>query len=77
MIAVGEEDVGEVNFPARDVDRLESVDGGLVEAIDVVVVGCADDGGKGRLGFREEIFCVLGGGRCADAEEMGAQGLPQ
>ena len=75
VIVVGEEDIGEVNLAAWDVNRLEDVDEGLIEAINVVVVGSADDGGEGRLEFREEIFCVLGGGHCADDEEAGVQGL--
>ena len=74
MIAVGEEDAGEVDFAAWDVDQLEGVDKGLVEALDIVVVGRDEDGGEGCLGFREGIFCVLGGGHCAD-DEAGAQGL--
>ena len=46
VIVVGEEDVGEVDLAARDVDRLESIDKGFVEPLDVVVVGRANDGGK-------------------------------
>ena len=75
MIVVGEEDVGEANLAAQDVNKLESVDEGLVELLDVVVVGRADDRGEGRLSFCEEIFSVLGGGHCADDKETRAQGL--
>ena len=53
---------------------MEGVDKGLVETIDVVVVGRADYGGEGHLGLREENFRILGGGNGADDEE-GAQGL--
>ena len=53
---------------------MEGVDEGLIEALDVVVVGRARDGGGGRLGLREEIFHILGGGHGADDEE-GGKGL--
>ena len=36
---------------------MECVDKRLIEALDVVVWR-ADNGGEGRLGLREEIFCV-------------------
>ena len=74
VVVFREEDIGEVDLAAWDVDRLEGVDKGLLEALDVVIVGRADDGGKGRLGLREEIFLILGGVHGADYEE-GAQGL--
>ena len=45
VILVREEDVGEVDLAARDVDRLTSVDEGFVEPLGFVVVGRADDGG--------------------------------
>ena len=47
---------------------MQCVDERLVEALDVVVVRRADDGGEGRLGLREEIFRVLGGSRGSDRE---------
>ena len=75
VIVVGEEDFGEANLSAKDVNQLESVDKGFVDPLDVVVVGRANDGGKGRLCFREEIFYFLGGGHCVDYEETGEQGL--
>ena len=74
VVVVGEEDIVEVNLSAWGVNRLEGVDKGLVEALDIVVVGRDEDGGEGLLGFREGIFCVLGGSHCAD-DEAGAQGL--
>ena len=74
MVVVGEEDIVEVNLSAWGVNRLEGVDKGLVEALDVVVIGRANDGGKGCLGIREEIFRIFRGGHGADNEE-GAQGL--
>ena len=61
VVVVVEEDIGEVELAAWDVDRLEGVDKGFAEALDLVVVGRTDDGGEGRLGLREEIFCALGG----------------
>ena len=72
VIIVREEYVGEVNLAAWDVDQLKSVDEGLVEAIDVVVIGRANNWGEGSLGLRKEIFCVLGGGHCTDDKETGA-----
>ena len=68
VVVVGEENVGEIHRAAWDVDQLECVDEGLVEAFDVVVVGRANNGGKGRLGLREELFCVLGCGHGSDNE---------
>ena len=66
VVVVGEENVGEIDRAARDVNRLECVDKGLVEAFDVVVVGRANNGGEGRLVLRGEIFCVIGGGHGSD-----------
>ena len=68
MIVVREENVGEIDRAARDVDQLECVDERLVEAFDVVVVWRANDGGDGRLGLREEIFCVLRGCHGSDSK---------
>ena len=75
MFVVQEENVREIDRAARDVDQLECVDKGLVEAFDVFVVGRADNGGEGRLGLCEEIFLVLRGGHGSDDEgdEEGAQ----
>ena len=53
---------------------MEGVDKGLVEALDVFIVGRDDNGGEGCLGLREEIFRIFRGGHGADNEE-GAQGL--
>ena len=77
VIVFGEEDVKEVDLAARDVDRLDSVDEGFVEPLDVIIVRRADDGGEGRLGFCEEIVCVLGSGHCSDDELTGVQGLEE
>ena len=74
MVVVREEYIGEVDLAAWDIDRLEGVDKGLVEALDVIIVGRADDGGEGRLGLCEDIFHIFGGVHGADNEE-GAQGL--
>ena len=74
VVVVGEEDIGEVDLAAWDVDQLEGVDEGLVEELDVVVFGRANNGRKGRLGLHKEIFRILGGGHGADDEE-GVQGL--
>ena len=60
IIIVGEEDDGEVNLATLDVNRLESVDKGFIEPLEVVVVGRTNNGGEVLLGFREEIFCVFG-----------------
>ena len=68
VFLVREEDFIQVDRAARDVDRLQSVDERLVEALDVVVVWRTDNRGKGRLGLREEIFSVLGGGHGFDRE---------
>ena len=54
VLVVGEEDIGEVEFSAWDVNRLEGVDEGLVEALDVVAIGRAENAGEGRLGLRKE-----------------------
>ena len=64
-----------VSIRFNDVDQLECIDEGLVEAFDVVFVGRAVKGGEGRLGLREEIFRVLMGGHGSDdkGEEDGAQ----
>ena len=45
---------------------MEGVDKGLVEALDVFIVGRDDNGGEGCLGLREEIFRILGGGHGAN-----------
>ena len=74
MVVVGEEDIGDVDLAAWDVDRLKGVDEGLVEALDIVVVGRADDGGEGCLGLRKEIFRILVGAH-GDNKKKGAQGL--
>ena len=76
MVVVREEDIGEVDLAAWDINRLEGVDEGLVEALDVVVFGRVSDGGEGRLGLRKDSFCILWGGHGAD-DEKGAQGLAQ
>ena len=47
---------------------MECVDKRLVEALDVLVVWRADDGGEGRLGLRKEISCVLGGSNGSDGK---------
>ena len=44
-----EEDFGQVDRAAGDVNRLQGVDERLVEALDVVVVWRSDNGGEGRL----------------------------
>ena len=46
VVVAREENVGEIDRAARDVDRLECVDKGLFEAFDVVVVGGANNRGK-------------------------------
>ena len=53
VIVFGEENVGEIDCAAWDIDRLGCVDEGLVEAFEVVVVGRANNGGEGCLGLRE------------------------
>ena len=68
MVLVREEDVGQVDRASGDVDRLQGVDERLVEALDVVVIWLADDGGEGRLGLRKEILGILGGGHGFDCE---------
>ena len=75
VIVVREEDVREVDLAARDINQLESVDEGFIMFLEVVVVGRANDGGKGLLGFREETFSVLRVVHFTDDEEKGAQGL--
>ena len=75
VIVVEEEDIREVALAAWGFDWLEGVDEGLLEALAVFFVGRADDRGKIRLGFCEEISCVFGGGHCANDKEVGAQGL--
>ena len=57
-----------VSIRFNDVNQLECIDEGLVEAFDVVFVGRAVKGGEGRLGLREEIFCVLGGSHGSDGK---------
>ena len=47
---------------------MQCVDERLVEALDVVVVRRANNGGAGCLGLRKDIFSVLGGGRGSDRE---------
>ena len=74
VVVAVEEDIGEVDLAAWNVNRLEGVDKVLVEALDVVFVGPADDGGEGRLCLREEIFRILGCGHGADDKE-GSQRL--
>ena len=74
VVVVGEEDIGEADLAAWDIDRLEDVDEGLIEVLEVVGVERTDDKDEGRLGLCEEIFCILGGGHGADNEE-GVQGL--
>ena len=60
VVGVIEQDVGEVNCTAGDVDRLEGVDEGFVEPLDIVVVRRADDGGEGGLRLRKEVLGNLG-----------------
>ena len=43
VVVVGEEDIGEVDLAVWDVNQLEGVDEGFIEALDVVVVGRVDD----------------------------------
>ena len=74
MVVFREEDIGEVDLTAWEVDRLEGAEKGLVEALDVVIVGRSNNGDEGCLGLREEIFFILGGGHGANDEE-GEQGL--
>ena len=74
VVVAGDEDIVEVDLANWDVDQLEGVDKGLVEALDFVIVGRTNDGGEGCLGLREEIFCILGDGHGADDKE-GEQGL--
>ena len=62
VFLVGEEDVGQVDRDAGDIDRLQGVDERLVEALEVVVVWRADDRGEGCLSLREEILGDLGSG---------------
>ena len=47
---------------------MECVDERLVEALDVVIVRRANNGGEGRLGLCKEIFCALGGSHGSDWE---------
>ena len=68
VVIVREDNDGEIDRAAQDVDQLECIYEGFVEAFDIVILGCAENGGKGRLGLRQEIFCVLGGGRGSDDE---------
>ena len=60
VFGIGEQDVGEVDRAAGDVDGLEGVDKRLVEPLDTVVVRRADDGGEGGLRLREEVLGNLG-----------------
>ena len=62
VFLVREEDFGKVDRAARDVNRLQGVDLRIVEALDVVIVWRADDGGEGCLSLREEILGDLGSG---------------
>ena len=62
VFLVCEEDVGQVDRAAEDIDRLQGIDKRLVEALDAVVIRSADDGGEGRLSLRDEIFGILGSG---------------
>ena len=62
VVLVREEDVRKVDRAARDIDRLQGVDERLVEALDIVVVRSADNGGEGCLSLREEILGDLGSG---------------
>ena len=74
VVGVREQNAGEVNGAAGDVDRLEGVDKRLGEPLDIVVVRRADDGGEGGLRLNEEVlgdlgschspwWCCPGGGR--------------
>ena len=47
---------------------MQCVDERLIEALDVVVVRRANNRGEGRLGLREEIFCVLWGSHGSERE---------
>ena len=68
VIVVQEENVGEIDRAARDVDRMECVDKRLVDVFDVIVLWRVDDGGERRMGLREETFCFLWGSHVSDSK---------
>ena len=60
VIGVRQQEVGEVDGAAGDVDRLKGVDECLGETLDIVVVWRADDESEGGLRLREEVLGDLG-----------------
>ena len=64
VVSVREQDAGEVDGAAGDVDLLEGVDERLGEPLDIVVVRRANDGGEGHLRLSEEVLGDLGSCHC-------------
>ena len=64
VVGVQEQEVGEVDGAAGDVDRLKGVDERLGEPLDIVVVRRAGDGGEGGLRLREEVLGNLRSCHC-------------
>ena len=60
MAGVREQEVGEVDGAAGDVNLLKGVDERLGEPLDSVAVRRADDGIEGGLRLREEVLGDLG-----------------
>ena len=64
VVGVREQEVGEVDGAAGEVNPLKGVDERLDESLDIVIVWLSDDGGEGSLRLREEVLVNLGSCHC-------------